>query len=123
MYIDSDLNNNTGLGGVDYIQSLEWNDTAKLWKVKLYETTDLNTNQRLIEERNYTQNEIKQTGPNGYIHLSLGLNLLNNPSEYRVIFLAKDVIINRATSKGMILFDVLNTVLIPKLLCCITRYH
>ncbi|MGD1838343.1 MAG: hypothetical protein ACPKPY_09855 [Nitrososphaeraceae archaeon] len=113
IYFDTDLNAETGLGGIDYIQGLEWNKTSKSWKVKIYETTDRPTGQRIIKESDYSHHGKNQGGIYDYVFLSLDLNLLNNPSEYRVIFFARDEMINIQHTEGYVLFDVLNTVNVP----------
>jgi hypothetical protein len=112
IYIDADSNRLTGWnGGIDYIETLGWNNSSGTWQSILEEKkSDTFEGYRVLRERNYTHFDKDPY----YISMSVDLSALNYPNQYRVVFLAEDFLTKKTDRTNIIkVSDYVNTVHIP----------
>ena len=82
---DADLDNNTGIQGVDYKVEIAWNKTEGNWKKTFGEFSHAG-NERLIEQPfNIT---LSSGEKQGYIKLELDLSSMLTPEKYKLFFYA-----------------------------------
>jgi hypothetical protein len=88
MYIDSDLNNQTGINGIDYKVEIQWDNITKTW-TRVFEEWSTNGKSRVLSnETNYQ----KFYGKGGdYVLLQADLADMLSPSRYKVLFYAEEV--------------------------------
>ena len=85
IYIDADSNNSTGNFGVDY--QLEISLENGTWNKKLFTYSSLGGNELLLKEEKFSPHITK----NGdYIPLSVNLNSMGFPPEYRLMFYSEE---------------------------------
>ena len=112
IYIDADSNQLTGWnGGIDYIETLGWNNSSGTWQSILEEKkSDTFEGYRVLRESNYTHFDKDPY----YISMSVDLSALNYPNQYRVVFLAEDFLTKKTDRTNIIkVSDYVNTVHIP----------
>ena len=114
MYMDADNNNKTGiLAGIDYIFSFNKADNDKSWN-KQIEQWATPTVFRIIDSTyNYTGLFGRSPGKGqeeGFVNLSVDLDAIGSPDNYRVIFFAKK---GNATDVSDRVGDYTNWALIP----------
>ena len=94
MYIDADNNNKTGiLAGIDYIVNYNKTDNDKLWN-KQFEQWATPAVFRIVESTDNNNTDLFGRFPGGgqeegFVNLSVDLNDIGSPDNYRVIFFAK----------------------------------
>jgi len=107
MYIDSDFNDLTGYGGVDYNYELGWNNKSKEWTIVLnkwsHEGYQIVLDNKTVSYNNFSKKDAK------YIQMSLELSKILSPKKYKVTFYAE------VKRKGIIITDFTRTVAIPPL--------
>ena len=107
MYIDSDFNDLTGYGGVDYNYELGWNNKSKGWTIVLnkwsHEGYQIVLDNKTVSYNNFSKKDAK------YIQMSLELSKILSPKKYKVTFYAE------VKRKGIIITDFTRTVAIPPL--------
>jgi hypothetical protein len=87
MYIDADFNNRTGIGGIDFIVELHWNNETQKW-TRIVEEWASNSNAKVLSESsNYTD----LSEEDGYLSLSIDMESISSPSSYKVIFYAQEI--------------------------------
>ncbi len=107
MYIDSDFNDLTGYGGVDYNYELGWNNKSKEWTTVLnkwsHEGYQIILDNQTVSYNNFSKRDVK------YIQMSLELSKILSPKKYKVTFYAE------VKRNGIIITDFTRTVAIPPL--------
>jgi hypothetical protein len=85
MLIDSDFDNKTGFGGIDYKLEISWDNHTKTWTKKLVQWSVNGEQRNLTITKNF-----KGFGENGknYVLLSLDLGSILYPDKYKVTFYA-----------------------------------
>ncbi len=111
VYIDIDADSKTGWNGIDYINRIDYSKKEKLWKSVFYEKkSETNSGVKYLSiNRNYT--DFSMGGQ--YASITLDLETMNYPQQYRIVFLMEDVIREKEKIKKLI--DFVNTVYIPPL--------
>jgi hypothetical protein len=88
MYIDSDLNNQTGINGIDYKVEIQWDNKTKAW-TRVFEEWSTNGKSRVLS------NETNYRGFYGnggdYVLLHADLDDMLSPNRYKVLFYAEEV--------------------------------
>ena len=103
--IDSDFNNKTGTGGIDYQLEIRWNKTTKNWSRVLTEWSSAVGGKVLDQTQNFTGFSKNQSY---YVLLSLNLNEILNPERFRALFYAESRLHN-----GPLVTDFTKWVIIP----------
>ena len=86
MFIDSDFNPKTGLGGIDYKVEIGWRNDTKTWTKTIEKWSRIDSNLRVVKTYpNYTDFYQKNQS---FVLLSVNLDELLNPDKYKVIFYA-----------------------------------
>ena len=88
MYIDADLNNRTGIKGIDYKVEIEWDNKSKTWTRVFEEWSSTGKSRTLSIQHNYT-GFFEKDGD--YVLLYIDLNDILSPSRYKVLFYAEEV--------------------------------
>ncbi len=110
MFIDSDFNNKTGFGGIDYNFEIRWNNDTNLWTKKIERWGYYDTNKKTIENiKNYT-GFYEKNGNESYVTLDIDLNKILNPVRYKVIFYA-----DSRKSNDDLIIDYTRYIAIPQL--------
>jgi hypothetical protein len=114
MYMDADNNNKTGiLAGIDYILSLNKADNDKSWSKQIQQWATPTVFRIIDRTDNYTGLFGRFPGrgqEEGSINLSVDLDAIGSPDNYRVIFFAKK---GNATDVSDRVGDYTNWALIP----------
>ena len=85
MLIDSDLDSNTGLEGIDHMLEVSWSNSTKSWTERISELSKTGLTNTIYTHNNYSDFYTK----NGHaVHLSLNLSKISSPDRYRVFFYA-----------------------------------
>jgi hypothetical protein len=110
MFIDSDFNNKTGFGGIDYKIEIRWSNDTNLWTKKIERYGYYDTNVKTIENiKNYTD-FYEKNGNESYVTLDVDLNKILNPTRYKVIFYA-----DSRKSNDDLIMDYTSYIAIPQL--------
>jgi hypothetical protein len=86
MYIDSDFDDNTGFGGIDYKVELNWNNDTKRW-TKIFEKWSHFGEALVLENQTILYSDFsRQDGEGHYVQLSANLEKMLAPEKYKVVF-------------------------------------
>jgi hypothetical protein len=86
MYVDSDFNDDTGFGGIDYKTEISWNNQSKNW-TKVVEKWSHFGESIVLDNKTvqYTDFARKEVGGH-YVLLSIDLDMMLSPEKYKVVF-------------------------------------
>jgi len=92
MYIDADMNNNTGIAGVDYHVEIQWHGETKTW-TKVFEQWSSSGLHRTLDIKPIKGFFSKkgEAGRGAYVLLDADLKQMLWPKRYRVLFYAEEV--------------------------------
>jgi hypothetical protein len=108
VYIDIDADLQTGWNGIDYINRIDYNEKDKTWRSSFYEKkSETDTGAKYLSVSNYTD---FSRGVQ-YASMTLDLESMNYPQQYRIVFLMEDFIQEKKRITKII--DFVNTVYIP----------
>jgi hypothetical protein len=114
MFMDADNDNKTGiLAGIDYIFSFNKADSDKSWNKQIEQWATPTVSRIVDSAYNYTGlfgNLPGREQEEGFVNLSVDLDAIGSPDNYRVIFFAKK---GNATDVSDRVGDYTNWVLIP----------
>ena len=88
MFIDSDLNNQTGIKGIDYKVEIQWDNNTKTW-TRVFEEWSTNGKSRVLSNETNYEGFYGKGGD--YVLLQADLNDMLLPSRYKVLFYAEEV--------------------------------
>ncbi|HKQ20623.1 MAG TPA: hypothetical protein VJS91_01160 [Nitrososphaeraceae archaeon] len=88
MYIDADLNNETGIKGIDYKVEIEWDNKSKTWTRVFEEWSSTGKSRTLSIKHNFT-GFFEKDGD--YVLLNVELNDMLFPRRYKVLFYAEEI--------------------------------
>lgn len=86
MLIDSDFNNKTGYGGLDYIFEIGWRNNTNSWTQSLFALAPTQESKTIYTKYNFTGFFEKRKS---YVVLPLNLSFLHYPTRYKVTFYAE----------------------------------
>jgi len=110
MYIDSDFDNRTGYGGIDYKLEIGWNNTLQTWTKTLEKWSAQGDTKTIIKEDNYNYTKSFEERKK-FAELALDLKLLDYPSKYKVTFYAEA----KKSKRNPLITDLTKWVAIPPL--------
>jgi hypothetical protein len=84
MYIDSDFDETTGFGGIDYKVEIGWNNQSKQW-TKVLEKWSHFGESVVLSNQTIPYTSFSKEGAH-YVQLSVDLDAMLSPKKYRVIF-------------------------------------
>lgn len=85
--IDSDFDERTGIGGIDYQLEIRWDNETNTWSRLLTEWSSSAVGGRIIEEnKNLT---ISSNDDQYYVSIPIKLEEILNPNRYRVVYYAE----------------------------------
>jgi hypothetical protein len=84
MYIDSDFDETTGFGGIDYKVEIGWNNQSKQWS-KVVEKWSHFGDSVVLSNRTIPFNSFSKEGAH-YVQLSTNLDAMLFPKKYKIIF-------------------------------------
>ena len=86
MFIDSDFNDNTGFGGIDYKVEISWNNQGKNW-TKVVEKWSRFGEVKILDNKTIPYTDFAKEGTGGhYVLLSADLDTMLSPDKYKVVF-------------------------------------
>jgi hypothetical protein len=88
MYMDSDLNNQTGINGIDYKVEIQWDNKTKTW-TRVFEEWSTNGKSRVLRNETNYQGFYGKEGD--YVLLQADLADMLSPSRYKVLFYAEEI--------------------------------
>jgi hypothetical protein len=88
MYIDSDLNNRTGINGIDYKVEIQWDNKTEKW-TRVFEEWSTNGKSRVLSNETNYQGFYGKGGD--YVLLQADLADMLSPSRYKVLFYAEEI--------------------------------
>jgi hypothetical protein len=84
---------------VDYADMIQWDGLSSTWTRTIQEFL-ANSTRTLLHDNNYTS--FDNTGNNGHVNFSLDLRKVSSPTQYFVVFLALDAILQGGNSCGLV---------------------
>jgi hypothetical protein len=110
--VDSDFNNDTGIGGVDYQTELRWSNQSKTWHLVSMEWSSSGQERILSENQNFTDRYKdkyyqRENKTSYFVTLSIDLSDIIYPEKYRVAFYGE------AIKNGSLLTDFTKWVTVP----------
>ena len=86
MFINSDFNDDTGFGGIDYKVEISWNNQGKNW-TKVVEKWSRFGEVLILDNRTIPYADFAAEGTGGhYVLLSADLDTMLSPEKYKVVF-------------------------------------
>ena len=87
MLIDSDFDEDTGAGGIDYQLEIRWNNETNTWTRVLTEWSSTAVGGRILEEsKNFTRFSGDQLF---YVSIPIELEDISNPNKFRAVYYAE----------------------------------
>ena len=87
MLIDSDFDEDTGAGGIDYQLEIRWNNETNTWTRVLTEWSSTAVGGRILEEsKNFTRFSEDQLF---YVSIPIELEDISNPNKFRAVYYAE----------------------------------
>ena len=87
MLIDSDFDEDTGAGGIDYQLEIRWNNETNTWTRVLTEWSSAAVGGRILEEsKNFTRFSEDQLF---YVSIPIELEDISNPNKFRAVYYAE----------------------------------
>ena len=87
MLIDSDFDEDTGAGGIDYQLEIRWNNETNTWTRVLTEWSSTAVGGRILEEsKNFTRFSGDQLF---YVSIPIELEDISNPNKFRTVYYAE----------------------------------
>ena len=87
MLIDSDFDEDTGAGGIDYQLEIKWNNETNTWTRVLTEWSSTAVGGRILEEsKNFTRFSGDQLF---YVSIPIELEDISNPNQFRAVYYAE----------------------------------
>jgi len=87
MLIDSDFDEDTGAGGIDYQLEIRWNNETNTWTRVLTEWSSAAVGGRILEEsKNFTRFSGDQLF---YVSIPIELEDISNPNKFRAVYYAE----------------------------------
>ena len=87
MLIDSDFDEDTGAGGIDYQLEIRWNNETNTWTRVLTEWSSAAVGGRILEEsKNFTRFSEDQLF---YVSIPIELEDFSNPNKFRAVYYAE----------------------------------
>ena len=87
MLIDSDFDEDTGAGGIDYQLEIKWNNETNTWTRVLTEWSSTAVGGRILEEsKNFTRFSGDQLF---YVSIPIELEDISNPNKFRAVYYAE----------------------------------
>jgi hypothetical protein len=87
MLIDSDFDEDTGAGGIDYQLEIRWNNETNTWTRVLTEWSSTAVGGRILEEsKNFTRFSGDQLF---YVSIPIELGDISNPNKFRTVYYAE----------------------------------
>ena len=87
MLIDSDFDEDTGAGGIDYQLEIRWNNETNTWTRVLTEWSSTAVGGRILEEsKNFTRFSGDQLF---YVSIPIELEGISNPNKFRAVYYAE----------------------------------
>ena len=87
MLIDSDFDEDTGAGGIDYQLEIRWNNETNTWTRVLTEWSSTAVGGRILEEsNNFTRFSGDQLF---YVSIPIELEDISNPNQFRAVYYAE----------------------------------
>ncbi len=112
MYINSDFNDNTGFGGIDYKVEISWNNQGKNW-TKVVEKWSHFGGIKVLDNKTipYTDFAAREGTGGRYVSLTADLDALLSPQKYKVVFYGEF----KKKDDGILKIDFTRMVAIPPL--------